>query len=438
MRRIFSVLCLFYICSVLFEINFISDVFAEISEEREVAFEELKEQAASGDVEAQLNLGKFYYFGKVVYYHGEGIIPKLKEEYLNLAIAGFFPEALLDIKGEGDSQNFTKAATWFEAAAIQNNAESEFFLGLMNLRNEIDQSDFAKTLEWFEKSADHGDVLAQYALGEIYSTDGFTYDYNDDKSSWNKNFKTAFTWYKKAAIQGHAWAQYQLGEMYFKGQGVSQNYNQAYAWFSIAVYNNIASNYVVSVKDKVATKLSPKEIRKAEIMAKEYLTHIDNKTEEAKQKTYIELKEKAEAGDHYAQYRLGWIYYEGYGVPADPMNALFWFEKSADQGDPYAQYQLGEIYQFGDNVSIDLDKAFEWYEKAAKQSNDYAQWRLGDMYYNGIGVTQDDTKAYAWFSTSTLLDALLNKNSIALTLSPKELEEADKLANEYIEKFKKK
>jgi len=437
MRKKYLVFCLFYICLVLFGNNFASVVFAAISEERQEAFEETKKQAAAGDAEAQLDLGKFFYFGKTTYYYGEGIIPELKETYLSNAVAAF-PYPQFYLKNDDDMQDFTKAAIWFEAAASQNNAEAEFFLGLMNLRGEIEQSDARKVISWFEKSAAQGDVLAQYALGELSNPNSFNDSYNIDNSSKKSNYKKAFNWYMKAALQGYSWAQYRLGDMYFNGYGVKKNYNKAYAWFSTAVQNNISSTYVNTKKDKVATKLSPKEIIAAEVLVEKYLEQTDNKTEEVKRKTYDELKVDADNGDPYAQYRIGWIYYEGYGVPTDLDKALVWFEKSAAQGDPYAQYQLGEMYQFSDNISVDLEKAFTWYEKSAMQGNDYAQWRLGNMYYNGDSVPQDYIKAYAWFTASNIEKAKLGIDSITSDLSPKELEKATALADEYINKFRKK
>jgi TPR repeat protein len=56
----------------------------------------------------------------------------------------------------------------------------------------------------------------------------------------------------------------------------------------------------------------------------------------------VELFEKAaEQGDPHAQNNLGWMYYEGNGVPQDYKKAIEFFEKAAVQGDPDAQNNLG-------------------------------------------------------------------------------------------------
>ena len=48
-------------------------------------------------------------------------------------------------------------------------------------------------------------------------------------------------------------------------------------------------------------------------------------------------KTLAENGDGRAQYRLGWIYYQGKGIPRDYMEAARWYELSAARGFAEAQ-----------------------------------------------------------------------------------------------------
>ena len=40
-------------------------------------------------------------------------------------------------------------------------------------------------------------------------------------------------WYRKAADQGEAAAQHNLGSMYDNGQGVPQDYIEAYVWYNL-------------------------------------------------------------------------------------------------------------------------------------------------------------------------------------------------------------
>ena len=64
-------------------------------------------------------------------------------------------------------------------------------------------------------------------------------------------------------------------------------------------------------------------------------------------------------------------------------------EELASKGDINAQYNLGAMYDNGYGVRRDYKKAFEWCEKAANQGYEVAQYVLGIMYDNGLGVKQD-------------------------------------------------
>jgi TPR repeat protein len=61
----------------------------------------------------------------------------------------------------------------------------------------------------------------------------------------------------------------------------------------------------------------------------------------------------------------------------------------AEQGDASAQYNLGVMYANGYGVPQDYAEAVRWYRLAAGQGNAKAQYNLGLMYYNGEGVPQD-------------------------------------------------
>lgn len=90
---------------------------------------------------------------------------------------------------------------------------------------------------------------------------------------------------------------------------------------------------------------------------------------------FAATKAKAEAGDPDAQFNLGGIYLDGYVVPRDVKQALYWFNKAA-QGDPVRQYMIGEMYYKGEGVPKALDKALEWFRKAADQGHFNAQAML--------------------------------------------------------------
>ncbi|MDG6345895.1 tetratricopeptide repeat protein, partial [Glaesserella parasuis] len=62
------------------------------------------------------------------------------------------------------------------------------------------------------------------------------------------------------------------------------------------------------------------------------------------------------------------------------------FKELAEQGDVAAQFNLGIMYDNGYGVNQDYHQAAKWYQKAAEQGDAVAQFNLGNMYSDGRGV----------------------------------------------------
>ena len=82
-----------------------------------------------------------------------------------------------------------------------------------------------------------------------------------------------------------------------------------------------------------------------------------------------EWRPLAEADHAAAQFNLGLMYYNGYGVPQDYAEALTWYRRAAEAGNAEAQYNLGRIYDRGAGVPQDYIVAYMWYNLAAAQSS---------------------------------------------------------------------
>ena len=65
----------------------------------------------------------------------------------------------------------------------------------------------------------------------------------------------------------------------------------------------------------------------------------------------------------------------------------------AEQGNAQAQYNLGVVYEDGWGVTIDGNEAVKWYRKSAEQGHAEAQSKMGMMYTIGKGVTPDRKEA---------------------------------------------
>ena len=82
-----------------------------------------------------------------------------------------------------------------------------------------------------------------------------------------------------------------------------------------------------------------------------------------------EWRPLAEQGDAGAQFNLGVMYMNGYGVPQDYAEAVRWYRLAAEQEYADAQNNLGVMYEKGQGVSQDYERAMELYRKAANQGD---------------------------------------------------------------------
>ena len=108
----------------------------------------------------------------------------------------------------------------------------------------------------------------------------------------------------------------------------------------------------------------------------------------------------AEAGYDEAQYNLGMMYANGFGVSKDEAEAVKWYHLAAETGNVRAQFNLGVMYDEGRGVKQDYEEALKWYRLAVKAKNDRAMNNLGEMYLYGKGIPQDGAEALEWFSRS--------------------------------------
>ena len=147
----------------------------------------------------------------------------------------------------------------------------------------------------------------------------------------------------------------------------------------------------------------------------------------------------AERGDMRAQYNLGVLYDQGVGVPQNFPEAARWYLAAAQKGHTDAAANLGYAYEQGRGVAQDFGEAAKWYRRAAERGDIAAQANLGTLYANGLGVEQDDVQAHMWFNlTASQTRArkarrrlMRKRNSVAARLTPEQLAEAQRLAQEW-------
>ena len=153
----------------------------------------------------------------------------------------------------------------YRRAAELGDASAQFKMALMYDRGKGMPQDYAEAVRWYRKSAEQGFVEAQYNLGSMY----------DSGVGVPQEYAEAVIWYRKAAERGHANAQNNLGAKYGRGQGVPQSHTEAYIWSSIAVISG--DEGAMNNRDFAASKLSPEDIKAAQIRATELYEEIQQR-----------------------------------------------------------------------------------------------------------------------------------------------------------------
>jgi TPR repeat protein len=115
-------------------------------------------------------------------------------------------------------------------------------------------------------------------------------------------------------------------------------------------------------------------------------------------------KPEADKGAPVAEYVLGRMYANGWGVARDTAAAQVFFaaalsaaKPAADKGDAAAQFVLGALSERGYAEGRDYDTAFNWYLKAAAQNYAPAENNIAALYRNASGALKNPAMALAWY-----------------------------------------
>ena len=124
--------------------------------------------AEAGLGEAQNGLGRLYY-------NGEGVPQDFAEAarwYRSAAALGVAEAmdnlASLYLRGEGVPQDFAEATRWYLAGARKGRAEAQYNHGLMYYEGKGVPQDYAEALRWFRRAAAQHLGRAMSTIGEMY------------------------------------------------------------------------------------------------------------------------------------------------------------------------------------------------------------------------------------------------------------------------------
>ena len=270
----------------------------------------------------------------------------------------------LEYEKQGD---YVNAMQFYLQASQENNAEAQLRIGMMYFTGKGVPKDRAETEKWYELSAQNGNAHALNILGSWYEygSDGYTVDY-----------QKAADFYSKAAKIGHAKSQCHLGRFYYRGDGVERDLHEAFKWYSKSAEQGYP----------MAQKLLGSMYELGEFVEQDY------------KKAHDLYRASADQDYCFAQSRLGTLYEQGCGVDISPSDAIYWWTKATTitNDEPWkwvcgeAAYKLGYAYYDGWGVDRDLSKAKEYFEKAIEY--DYNCTYALNMVKRELGEIDDRNK----------------------------------------------
>lgn len=329
------------------------------------SLEDILSRANSGDVEAMLYAGIYYYYG---------------------------------ISGGKDER---KAASWFKKVSA---TESEYspiadkFIARMYYAGSMprEKQSYEKSYEYHVKSA-KGDLYSAGQVGFMRSIgSGCSFDYNQTEAYYlsildsldnprkdtlckfyveHGEFGKAAEIYKEMA-DTYPNAAYQLGIMYKRGVLSSPfmpDYTQAARYLQMALDNGFVG---------AAYELGTLYFNPAGFFKKDF----------AKAQKYYHIA--AKNGNIGAQYMLGYMYFYGH-VEKNIHLSIKFFETAALQGHVLSAAHLALIYQLPEFHNY--EKAFNYCKYAADCGDTPSEFVLGTLYLLGRGCEPDEDKAYLCF-----------------------------------------
>lgn len=363
-----------------------------------VSYEEslgwLIQAAEAGRQDAQYEYGVFLIdqgkYEKGYYYIEQSAMWKDEQAKAYLEKYGPIKDVRLKVE-KGDLYAMYQYADWLLKQINENLSENEI--------NEINK----EARSWVLKSARGGCHDGEALFGKML--------YNQ------QDFANALTWIQKAANANNPIGIYYLGLMYMDGNGVIRNTSKG-----------------AELLIQASELKEPNAQLKLAMMyfAEKLPTTITLEPEKA----ISWVSASADNGVVEAQYILGKLYEDAFGVTRDTAKAIHYYKLAADQnhlksklkfaqlslmhGSTEQQHQalnilntlitdknsseasliLGDLYLTGQGVPKDEQKGIDLLKKAAETGNREAQYKLGVLMFKGEIIEKNIQRAVYWISIS--------------------------------------
>lgn len=229
---------------------------------KEKAFELYKKAAFQNNEEAQYKIGLCYEYGRGIQKN-----ERLAVEWYQKSANRGFEEACIRLGdcyhyGKGVEKNDSKAMEFYQKAANNGYAKGFYNLAWGYFCAWWGKKDYKKAVDMFKQSINTSKnpnecFAEQYHIAECYYSGGYGLKYD---------YEEAVKWFQKATnsydLKGYAYpaadAYYRLGNCYYFGEGVSQNFKTALAYYKksaeIAPTSKYDTHDDISKKSKYAVE----------------------------------------------------------------------------------------------------------------------------------------------------------------------------------------
>lgn len=134
------------------------------------------------------------------------------------------------LDGEGVTQDVTRAAHWYQKAALAGLAPAQYRLATLFERGRGVPKDTATALIWYERAAAQGNVKAMHNAAVIAA----------GTEAGKPNYDLAYKWFLAASQNGLKDSQFNLAVLYERALGTKANVDEALFWYLVAASQNDA------------------------------------------------------------------------------------------------------------------------------------------------------------------------------------------------------
>lgn len=272
----------------------------------------------------------------------------------------------MSLRGEGMEQSFEKALVWFKRGLPNGDALCQYELGLMYLHGLGVRKDPVTAADYFKAAANQDFASAQTYLGQLFLDQG--------------DISTATRYFDLAAHHGHIEAFYHLAEISNNGIGGERSCGVATAYYKLVAEE---AEPIHSSFQEANNAYDDGDMETALV---NHMMAAEQGYEAAQANVAYILDDQQSVLS--LDSLLSWRRHRN--SLRNALLALIYWTRSAKQSNIDSMVKMGDYYLGGYGTEADMEKAATCYQTAAEtHQSAQALWNLGWIHENGIGVEQD-------------------------------------------------